>query len=308
MTTAERFFTHPVGKPLAAIGAALLWGSAFPVIKLSYTHLHIARNEIYEQMIFAGYRFTLAGLLIMALMAVLRIKWEPGVKPLAGALKVSIFQTVLQYLVFYIGIGYSTGTVSSIIAGTTSFFQLLVARFAYRNEQFTPMRVTGMLVGMSGILVIYFQGRAGGQSFGIGEILLLAAMLFGALGNVINKQQSVHYNIFYLTGVQMVVGGVVLGAFGAFHTGLLPFAADSRSVLMLAYLSFLSSSGFLLWNYLMKYNSVGSISMYLALIPLFGVVLSNLMLGEPLHTTSFVSLLLMIMGIVSVNRIQKRPG
>ena len=59
--TAARFFTHPLGIIAASIGATLLWGSAYPFIKLSYAHLHIGSSETFEQLLFAGYRFTLAG-------------------------------------------------------------------------------------------------------------------------------------------------------------------------------------------------------------------------------------------------------
>lgn len=303
--TAQRFFTHPIGKPLAAVGATLLWGSAFPLIKLSYEHMDIHRHETYEQMLFAGYRFALAGLLILLAMAAIRIKFERNFRSLVRVAKVSVFQTVLQYIFFYIGLSYSTGTISSIIAGTTSFFQLLVAHFAYRNDRLTRVRVLGMLVGFAGILIIYLQGESGGISFGFGEFLLLAAMFFGALGNVVAKKQSAHVNIFYLTGMQMFLGGAALFLLGAVNVGVLPFHFDAYALLMLIYLAILSSAGFLLWNYLMKYNSVGSVSMYLALIPLFGVMLSALMLKEQLHLTSVVSLLLIVTGIVIVNRVKR---
>jgi drug/metabolite transporter (DMT)-like permease len=304
--TAQRFFTHSIGKPLAAVGATLLWGSAFPLIKLSYAHMDIHRNETFEQMLFAGYRFTLAGLLILLAMMAMRIRFDRSLPALAAVVKVSIFQTVLQYILFYIGLSYSTGTVSSIIAGTTSFFQLLAAHFMYRNDRLTPVRVLGMAVGFAGILLIWMQGQSGAVSFGFGEVLLLIAMLFGALGNVVAKKQSAYVNIFYLTGMQMFLGGVVLFVLGALRAGAFPFHLDGYALLMLTYLAILSSAGFLLWNYLMKYNSVSSVSMYLALIPLFGVILSSLMLEEQMHMTTFVALLLIVLGIVIVNRVWKR--
>jgi drug/metabolite transporter (DMT)-like permease len=302
--SAQRFFTHPAGRPLAALGATLLWGSAFPLIKLSYQHMDIHRNETCEQILFAGYRFTLAGLLILLMMVLMGIKFDRNPRSLAGVLKVSACQTVMQYLFFYIGLSYATGTISSIIAGTTSFFQLIVAHFMFRNDRLTTVRVLGVLVGFAGIMVIWLQGGSSGFSFGFGEILLIVSMFFGGLGNVLAKKESAHLNIFYLTGLQMFLGGVVLLSVGAFHTGILPFDMDAQAVVMLIYLAILSSAGFLLWNFLMKYNSVSSVSMYLALIPLFGVILSSILLYERLHLTIFISLFLIIMGIFIVNRVR----
>ncbi len=66
--TTEKIFTHPLGILAAATGATFLWGSAFPIIKLSYAELEIGKGQVYEQILFAGFRFTLAALLILALM------------------------------------------------------------------------------------------------------------------------------------------------------------------------------------------------------------------------------------------------
>jgi hypothetical protein len=64
MKKSERFFTHPLGVAAAAAITMFLWGSAFPVIKKSYSELAITQPDIFRQMLFAGYRFVLAGLMI----------------------------------------------------------------------------------------------------------------------------------------------------------------------------------------------------------------------------------------------------
>ena len=43
----------------------LLWGSAFPCIKLGYEYFSIPAEETATQILFAGLRFTLAGLLVI---------------------------------------------------------------------------------------------------------------------------------------------------------------------------------------------------------------------------------------------------
>lgn len=79
----ERFFTHPLGIAIAATVTMFLWGSAFPMIKKSYSELKIASDEIFEQMLFAGYRFVLAGMLIMGatLLARKSFRYQPGTLP-----------------------------------------------------------------------------------------------------------------------------------------------------------------------------------------------------------------------------------
>jgi drug/metabolite transporter (DMT)-like permease len=82
----------------------------------------------------------------------------------------------------------------------------------------------------------------------------------------------------------------------------MPFELTWRAAWMMLYLAVLSAVGFVLWNTIMKYNKVGSISMYLFLIPVFGVFLSAALLGEELHLTVWAALALVVSGIVIVNR------
>ncbi len=50
---------------MLAIVATFLWGSAFPFIKLSYAELGIQPQEVGEQILFAGYRFFLSGVMLL---------------------------------------------------------------------------------------------------------------------------------------------------------------------------------------------------------------------------------------------------
>lgn len=80
------------------------------------------------------------------------------------------------------------------------------------------------------------------------------------------------------------------------------FSFTSSAFMMLIYLSFLSAAGFILWNNVMKYNKVGKVSIFLFLIPVFGVLLSSLLLHEPIHLFVLVGLVFVASGIAIVNR------
>lgn len=299
---AEKFFTHPLGIVAAATGTTFLWGSAFPFIKLGYQHLAIHPDELFEQLVFAGYRFVLAGMMIILFILVLgkSIAYQRGtLLPLA---KVSTFQTLFQYLLFYIGLSYSTGIQGSIIAGTTSFFQIIIAHFMYKNDAINMKKVYGLIIGFTGVILASLNRGTLSLSFGWGEVLLLAAMFSGGMGNILAKNAAAQMNILYMTGYQMLMGGVVLTLIGSWKAGFFPFVFDGRSLLILVYLSVISAAGFILWNNIMKYNKVGNVSMYLFLIPVFGVILSAAILGEEFHLIVLLALALVVSGIILVNR------
>lgn len=298
----ERFFTHPLGVITAATGSTLLWGSAFPFIKLSYAQLHIEKNELFEQLLFAGYRFVLAAVLIFFFMSFLQnpIKYQRGT--VGSITKVSFFQTFSQYVFFYIGLSYSTGIQGSIIAGTTSFFQILMAHFMFKNDSLTWRKIIGLIIGFCGVLIVLLPQGSFSWHFGIGELFLLVAMFSGGLGNLLAKKESAQLNVMYLTAYQMLLGGGVLMLIGVAKVGWFPFHFQLQSGLMLLYLAFLSAAGFMLWNTVMKYNSVGKVSMYMFLIPVFGVLLSSLMLREAIHATVLLSLIFVASGIIIVHK------
>lgn len=298
----ERFFTSSLGIIVAAVTATFLWGSAFPFIKLSYEALAIGPEDVFQQLLFAGYRFFLASLLIMGFITFLRrkIRYQKGT--VKGLMTIALFQTFLQYVFFYIGLSYSTGVQGSIIAGTTSFFQIILAHFMYKNDYLSLRKVIGLVVGFMGVILVTSTRGAIQFNFGIGETFLLIAMFSGALGNILAKNASVKMDILYMTAFQMLIGSIGLIVIGASQIGLFPLDFDWASGLMLIYLAFLSASGFVLWNTVMKYNKVGSISTYLFLIPVFGVFLSTVMLNEALHRFILLSLVLVVAGIIIVNK------
>jgi drug/metabolite transporter (DMT)-like permease len=299
---AKRFFTHPLGIIISATASTFLWGSAFPFIKLSYENLDIRPQEIGEQMIFAGYRFFLAGIFIIIFFSLLKRQMLFRRKTLLPVIKIGLFQTFFQYVLFYIGLSYSTGIQGSIIAGTTSFFQILLAHFMYRNDRMSLIKTVGLLLGFAGVIFANLHKGELSMQFGWGEVLLMLAMLSGALGNILARNGSKEMEVGYLTAYQMVFGSLGLLLVGSFTSTLFPFVFNQASIWMLLYLSFLSAAGFILWNNVMKYNQVGIVSFYMFLVPVFGVILSSILLGEKISFLVLVGLMLVVTGIVIVNR------
>ncbi|WP_232696425.1 DMT family transporter [Brevibacillus daliensis] len=299
---AEKFFTHPLGIVVAATATTFLWGSSLPFIKKSYEELSIGPQDFFAQILFAGYRFVLAALGILLVMLLVRksISYQEG--SWKRLVKVGAFQTFFQYLFFYIGLSTSSGIQGSIIAGTTSFFQIILAHLMFKNDGISTRKIVGLSIGFLGVVLVNMPNGQVTLNFGLSEILLLAAMFCGGLGNILSKQESAYLDILYLTAYQMLIGGIGLVAIGVSQVGFTPFQFDVSSSLMLIYLAFISGAGFVMWNNIMKYNKVGNVSMYLFLIPVFGVLLSAIILNESLHLVIFGALALVTAGIVIVNR------
>lgn len=100
-----------------------LWGSAFPSVKVGYAWLDISRTS--DQIVFAGLRFTLAGIQLFALYPLLYHKVCRLKKGMySRAFGLGMVQTFLQYFFFYIGMANVTGVKGSIINAANSFLRL----------------------------------------------------------------------------------------------------------------------------------------------------------------------------------------
>ncbi len=68
----------------------------------------------------------------------------------------------------------STGVAGAVIAGTISFFQILLAHFFYKNDKLSGTVALGLLIGFTGLLVLGLAKHGGGSGpvFSIGRCFL----------------------------------------------------------------------------------------------------------------------------------------
>lgn len=287
----------------------LLWGSAFPFVKIGYKLLSISDGDTASMILFAGTRFLIAGVLAITIGSLLQKKpLFPKKSNLFRVLKLSLTQTVAQYFFFYIGISNTTGVKSSIINGASSFFSILIACFIFRQERFTKFKLLGCFLGIFGIVLINFDSSLLKFSLALnGEGFMLLATLTSALSAVMIKEYSKFENPVTLSGYQFTLGGIIMITTGLIFGGRLDFCGISSLVLII-YLGLVSGVAYSIWGILLKYNSVSKITVFGFMIPVFGFFLSAIILkeGYSINTLSILSLLLVSLGIYIVNKFDEK--
>lgn len=286
-----------------AMLCCLLWGSAFPCIKLGCMFSHIASDDTFSQILYAGLRFILAG--VLALVIGSYIAHNPLIikkKSFHKAFRLSLFQTILQYTFFYIGLSRSTGMKSSIITASNVFMSIIVAALVFRTEKLTFRKICGCIVGFSGIILMNLNGMSGGFRL-TGEGFVFLSALSYAFSSALIKRYSKDEDPVLLSGWQFIIGGVFMTFIGFIFGGRIS-VINTEGVSMLIYLAFVSATAFSVWGTLIKYNNVSTVSVFGFMNPIFGVVLSYLILSEKspsgfLFTT--VAILLVTVGIIIVN-------
>ncbi|WP_294154321.1 DMT family transporter [uncultured Clostridium sp.] len=301
----EKFYTNRRNIVLLATLCCILWGSAYPAIKGGYTLFNIAGNDIPSKLIFAGYRFALAGIIVLAV----QIANKQNIFIIKGKLIGQVIllgfcQTTLQYIFFYVGLSYTTGIRSSIINGTGAFFSILLAHFIYKNDRLNLNKVIGCIIGFIGVIIVNLNGESFfANSFSIeGEgFVMLAAFILSA-ASIYGKKITQNQDASTITGYQLFIGGLVLLASGYIFGGNLT-GFTFKSISLLLYMALLSSVAFVVWTQLLKYNKVGIISVFNFLIPIFGSLLSAIFLRENIFDIKiFISLIFVCAGIYMVYR------
>jgi drug/metabolite transporter (DMT)-like permease len=287
---------------LLAVFCIFLWGTAIPCVKLSYPLFGIVSGAPFDQIFFAGIRFTGAGLLTL-LIAFLtksgaRTIQKRHILPVLG---LGLVQTTAQYICFYIGLSNTTGARGAIFNSVSTFFTVLLAAVFFRSEKVTIRKLLGCLIGFAGIIVVNLGGGLTSRFTWNGDLLIMCSSLFFALGSVISKKLSQSENPFLLTGSQLFFGGLVLLALGYLGGGRL-HAGSLPGIALLLYLIALSATAFTIWTYLLRDHEAASVSVYFFLLPVFGVLLSGLFLGEQiLSLRNLAALLFVCAGIYVVN-------
>ncbi len=302
-------------KGLLVFGGAFiccfLWGSAFPGIKIGYRLWNIGSSETFRIIRFAGIRFLLAGVLVILFASLLRKKPVlPGKADLKPIFILSIYQTIGQYVFFYVGLAHTTGVNSAVVDSLTTFFAIIVSCLIMRMEKLTAAKIVGCILGFAGVVIINLTPE--GFSFRpLGDgLVALSALCYGVSSTLIKKYSARHDTVL-LSGYQFIFGGAVMTAIG--EAGLLisdSSQAPSQSIelpkalLILVYLSLVSSAAYTLWGILLKHNDVSTISIFGFMNPVIGVVLSALLLGEgsELGLKYIIALLLISAGILTVNK------
>lgn len=289
-----------------ALLCTLLWGSAYPSIKIGYSLFAIGENDIFNKLLFAGNRFALAGILVLSLTWIIQKKFPTPKKEALGHIALLGFiQTTLEYLFFYIGLSHTTGVKGSILNGTATFMAVILAHFVYSDDKLNAQKILGCIVGFIGVVIINLGGEFGSGFTFTGEGFIILAAASFAIGSLISKEAAKREDSMIVTGWQLLFGGVLLIIVGVL--GGAKFSMPSAAaMLLLLYLALLSSVAFTLWTMLLKHNNVGKVSIYNFLTPVFGVFLSAIFLKESIwHFKNLVALILVCIGIYIVNKPNK---
>ncbi len=290
-----------------ALLCCLLWGSAFPCIKIGYELFEIGANDTFSQILFAGVRFTVAGALVILFSSVSAKKFLVPTerRTISRCFILSLIQTVAQYIFFYVGLAHTSGVNASVIEAVNVFFAIIISAMFFKQEKLTAKSIVGCLIGFIGVVIVNISSGENAFSFNfLGDGMIVLSALSYALSSVLIKEYSKKDNPVILAGWQFFIGGIIMCIFG-FALGGRIEKISGNGAAMLVYLALVSAVAYTVWGILLKHNDVSKVTVIGFMNPVFGVLLSALALGETaqaFNLKNLLALVLVCVGIFVVNK------
>lgn len=201
-------------------------------------------------------------------------------------LQVAVLQTGILYFLMYTGISMVPANISAVITGAGPLFVSLLAHFFIQNDRLGLLKVVSISLGMTGIVLIgadrfSFDLSEAREFWGI--LILILSNISSSMGNIIvSRSKNRMIRPVILNSAQLVVGGLFLYILSLLTEEPLAGPRPFQYYASLVWLVFLSAVAYSIWFLLIRRPGVkvSELNVWKFLIPVFGAVLSWIMLPE----------------------------
>lgn len=282
------------------IFVCILFGANPVAIKYSLTGL--------GSFTIAGFRFAIAAIIIFIWARFKKIPLKLTQKQLGQMIVLSaIF--VVQLSCFYLGLDKTTASHGVLIANILPFIILIMAHFYIPGDRISLKKGMGIILGFMGVLILLFDEQDLTGELKKGDFIILAAVFLWGSNAVFIKRIISEYNVVQITIYPMVFGTPLFFMGGFLWDDPMIQMVNPTIIYSLLYQSIVTASfGFLAWNSLLQRFGATALHSFIFIMPLAGVLLGVLLLGETITPHLAVSIVFIVLGVIIVNlRRKKRP-
>jgi len=288
-----------------AIISCLLWSSAFAGVKIGLLYA--------SPLQFAGTRFFISGLMVLPL----AIRINPGYfriirNNLKLILLLAFLQTFLQYTLFYTGINMIPSAVAAVVIGSQPLFIAMVAHFMMPGDRMTRVKTLVIFVGILGVVLVSFgkdPESITGNIATLGIVFMLLINVISGFSNVLVASEKGKIPPLVISSASMSIGGAALFLFSIPFEGLQFEPKPVPYYLSLAWLSILSAVAISTWITLLKRPGivVSDLNLWKFLIPLFGAILSWILLpAEHPEPVTIAGMLIIASSLIILNLVNRK--
>lgn len=273
---------------LFALGA--LWGSSFGAIKIA---LHGV-----TPLTVMSVRILLAG---AALLLLIRIRKTPFPRGIQNWIKIgwmALFGTLIPFFLVPWGQLQIDSSLAAILMAVNPLFALTLGHFFSDHESFTLRQLLAMLVGFSGILLVFGENAISSINGNIWAQLAVigAGFCYTISGVIVSRVRgasadSVSASIFICSSVIVFPLWMILEQPWSLHF-------ETESLLALTHLGLVSTGmAFLMRYYIILRAGAVFLSYVAFIIPMFGILFGILFLGETISVNTMGAVVLILSGV-----------
>jgi drug/metabolite transporter (DMT)-like permease len=248
----------------------------------------------------AALRFVLAGLFLAVWMRAQDVSFRL-VRRDALHHTINGLSFAAQIGLFYLGVERTSASYASILINSNPFFVLLLAHYFVAGDRLTPQKVLGLILALSGVAFLFAGQIGGGRWLGNALVVVSAALLAGRIVYVKRLISTIEPSqvVFW----QMVVGvPLFLWASRLTEAGRAWHFSPTVTTAVLFQGIVVGGFCFLAATTLLQRHNPSTLSAFSFIIPLSGVALSHVLLGDPMTRSLALSAALVALGIVLVHR------
>jgi drug/metabolite transporter (DMT)-like permease len=273
----------------------LIWGSTWLAIRVGLDYL--------TPLISSGSRFFLASLFILAIMRFSGIALQKDALSLKLYIILSFFSFVIPFALVYWAEQFIPSGLASIVFAVMPFCIILFSKIAFPQEKITFNQLFGVILGFSGIVIIFSENLTldlSGQLLGI--IAVLASSAMQASIGVMVKKYGRHLNPLSMHFVPLFIAGIVLIASAFIFEDRSSWNFNFASVSSIVFLALFGTViTFTTYYWLLKRISIVLLSLSAFITPIVAVILGWIILDEIFSLQTLAGSALVLIGILFAN-------
>lgn len=282
---------------VALLFTSFFWGTTWVASKIGISELPALQMAAIRQLI--------AGFIFVTFFRVFKKLPLPDLKQFGWLL-------VMALLMFVFANGLSTWSLKYIPTGLSALIGALyplcvvvIERVFYNTKKITPLTLTGFLLGLGGILIVFYENifEHHAANFFIGLLLSFSAMLSWSFGTIFIARNKINLNPYYATGWQMMLSSLILFICAKLTQPMLPLMLiPLKGWLVILYLVVVGSIiSFIAFIYSMKKLPIAVASLYAYINPLVAMVLASFLVQEKLTMNILWGAIVTLTGVFLVN-------
>ncbi|GJM14926.1 MAG: permease [Thermodesulfobacteriota bacterium] len=283
---------------LILIYLGAVWVGAFSLIKYDLRTLGPI-TEMASRAIIA-----FMGLLVLSL--ILKKDLRAGIKNWFGYLVFALLGVVLLWLADSFGLEYISAGLGSVLVVVTPLTTFIIAALILRDEKITVSNVSGLIIGLIGlVLVIGIENIVADSTMIFGVLIVAGGFVLFGINGVLAPRLVKDGDPIVATTYYMGIGALILVVLAFIFESPTQMKWGPVNIGVELVLGIVpTASGFLGFYYLIKKAGPFFASTTFYLMPVFGMLASIFFLGQKTDMSQIVGIGVVILGLYLINRKQ----